>query len=296
MRHIPTLNNSLTTRRKVGIVTFIAVAGSIAFKITMQSYWLKEGVLFAPQSSYPITLFLFYDFQDFLLIGSLFGLVLLACLTFVSNPNFGLSILAAGGPACFLLWIGLSALSAGLPVPVHAIVHPKTGTTLMLVDTSGFFNNAWDIVRQEPRSRYRWRRIFTGPGDQMDLSHSEDGEFTAKPQLYVTEDGNRLFVQRGGLWTDCVNISDEPVTMCSETPLRQMVKDAWERRSREIEKMVKAAKTLAKTQETIPPRGAELKPNRLNTEPVPYPYCRSGRLNTPQRPAITPWCRQPIRR
>ena len=121
------------------------------------------------------------------------------------------------------------------------MMHPKTGAQLMLVDKSDSSTYAWDIVRPVPGTKYRWRRVFGGTGDQTDLSFSADGEFISDPKLYISEDGKRLFVQRGGIWTDCVEISEEPAAMCSRTPLKRMIAEAWEKRSREIEKLVKAA-------------------------------------------------------
>jgi hypothetical protein len=75
----------------------------------------------------------------------------------------------------------------------------------------------------------------------MELTHSADGEYSSNPQIYITDNGGRVFVQRGGLWTDCVDISENPPVMCSETPLKRLVAEAWKRRSRQIERMVKAA-------------------------------------------------------
>ena len=111
----------------------------------------------------------------------------------------------------------------------------------MLVDKSEVANNAWEILTPRKDSWYQWQRIFEGPGKKLDLTNSEDGNFLSNPAMYISPDGRFIFVRRGSLWTDCVDLTDEPATMCSEAPLRRQVAESWYRRSRQIEKLVKAA-------------------------------------------------------
>lgn len=233
------MNKSLLIRVVVAIATVLAVAGNLVAKFTMKNYWLNEGIFFAPHSSYPVNLF--SDILDYMVIVAVIGFLIFACMTAVSNPKTGLVSLTIGIPAGVVISVYFSLVPAGILVPVQTVTQPKTGVKLMLIDKSSSSNYAWDIVRPVPDTQYQWRRIFGGSGDQIDLSYSVDGGLTSSPRLYVSEDGNRLFVQRGGLWTDCVDISKEPATMCSATPLRRMIAEAWEKRSRQIEKLVKAA-------------------------------------------------------
>lgn len=58
-----------------------------------------------------------------------------------------------------------------------------------------------------------WRPLLR-PVEQ--ISYSEDGSFVADPALVPTPDGGRLLIRRGGLWTDCVEVSG-PARPCRET-------------------------------------------------------------------------------
>ena len=233
------LTKSLFAQILIAIATISAVVLNFGVKITMQSLWHEKGIQLAPHSSYPVNFF--NDVLDYLLIGSLVGFLIFVCLLAIQNPRAGTICFAAGIPLGVSIWIFLQILSAGLPTPIQTIVHPTTGDRLMLVDKSEKSNNAWDILTPQEDTWYQWHRIFEGAGKKLDLTHSEDGKFLLNPTMYISPDGYFLFVRRGSLWTDCVDLTDEPATMCSEAPLRRQVAEAWYRRSRQIEKLVKAA-------------------------------------------------------
>ncbi|GBF25570.1 hypothetical protein MnTg02_00602 [bacterium MnTg02] len=223
----------------IATATIIAVVVNFSAKITMKSLWQEKGILLAPHSSYPVSFF--NDVSHYLLVGSLAGSMIFVCLLAIRSPKAGTICFAVGIPAGVLVWIFLQLLSSGVPNPIQTIVHPTTGDRLMLVDKSEFANNAWDILTPRKDSWYQWQRIFEGPGKKLDLTNSEDGNFLSNPAMYISPDGRFIFVRRGSLWTDCVDLTDEPATMCSEAPLRRQVAESWYRRSRQIEKLVKAA-------------------------------------------------------
>lgn len=233
------LTKSIIAQILIATATIIAVASNFAVKMTMKSLWQEEGILLAPHSSYPVSFF--NDVLDYLLVGSLAGFLIFVCLLAIQNPRAGTICFAAGIPASVSIWIFLQVLSVGIPNPIQASVHPASGDLLMLVDKSEYANFAWDILTPHQNSWYKWKRIFKGTGKKLDLTHSEDGKFLSNPTMYISPDGHFLFVRRGSLWTDCVDLTDEPATMCSEAPLRRQVAESWYRRSRQIEKLVKAA-------------------------------------------------------
>lgn len=74
------------------------------------------------------------------------------------------------------------------------------GRTFLLAQFPTIQDDAWAIWRPHDRLGIVW----TLATDQM--TYSEDGRFTSNAKLVSTENGRRLLVQRGGIWTDCFDV------------------------------------------------------------------------------------------
>lgn len=78
------------------------------------------------------------------------------------------------------------------------------GKTFMLAQKPGLGSEfAWSIWRPLGRTGFLWA-LET---DQM--NSSEDGQFLSNPKLVAIQDGRRLLVRRGGIWTDCFDVGED---------------------------------------------------------------------------------------
>lgn len=107
---------------------------------------------------------------------------------------WGLGFLAS---PVILIFGAFVQLFTQVPSPLN-YAKMADGRTFLLAQNPGLGSNfAWSIWRPIDREGLVWA-LET---DQM--TYSEDGRFTSNAKLVPTEDGRRLLVQRGGIWTDC---------------------------------------------------------------------------------------------
>ena len=70
------------------------------------------------------------------------------------------------------------------------------------------------------------------------ITYSEDGSFTDDPALVLTPDGRRLLIRRGGIWTDCVELTDPPRICRNATEYPSGLREDFLARSEQIAALI----------------------------------------------------------
>jgi len=122
------------------------------------------------------------------------GFLLGAILSKENASYWILGILAS--PVLFIV-VGFIQLMTQTPIFMNYAT-TGDGRTFLLAQDPGLGNDfSWSIWRPSDRAGFIWAR------ETNQMNYSEDGRFISNARLVATEDGRRLLVQRGGIWTDC---------------------------------------------------------------------------------------------
>lgn len=105
-------------------------------------------------------------------------------------------------PALLIAFLAVTVLA---PVS-NAIVStrlPDGRTAHLSTEAAVLTDVSYSLWVSSPGSPF-WRRHSRG-----DLSYSEDGSYINDERLRVSTNGRRLLVGRGGVWTDCLEITQD---------------------------------------------------------------------------------------
>jgi hypothetical protein len=131
----------------------------------------------------------------------MFPFVLLAARVVRTRRNRSIWLL------CALLWLPLAtgsqilaAMWLELPGTTPSVTTPD-GAAFRLGVGPAMTDVVYSLWRRAPGIAPIWREVLPS----TDLTYSEDGRFTRGARLVVAQEGRMLLIERGGLFTDCVD-------------------------------------------------------------------------------------------
>ncbi|QRM28238.1 hypothetical protein [Microvirga sp. VF16] len=145
-------------------------------------------------------------FIDQLIIYGLPALLAGLCLSVVITSGRRRLFWALGiipGSPILLLMLAFAGLVSGAPSEVNR-AQLEDGRLLMLGIESIPTDVVYRLWQAEDRYGLVWRKL-----SDIQLTYSEDGSWTDDPALIATPDGKRVLIRRGGIWTDCLEATQE---------------------------------------------------------------------------------------